>query len=83
MAESTTTTALAVYSFTNKKPLKRLGLSQASITPGNERVDAKQVVIVVHYCDGLGEIDIVGNEPANNGHNHHRGDKNNVGRALN
>jgi len=27
MAESATTTALAVYSFTDKKPLKRLGLS--------------------------------------------------------
>jgi len=47
MAESTTTTASAVYSFTNKKPLKRLGLSQASmITPSNERVDAKVVIVV-------------------------------------
>jgi len=46
MAKSTTTTALAVYSFTNKKPLKRLGLSQASITPRNERVDAKVVIVV-------------------------------------
>ena len=52
MAESTTTTASAVYSFTNKKPLKRLGLSQASITPSNERVDAKQVVIVVTIVTG-------------------------------
>jgi len=33
MAESTTTTALAVYLFTDKKPLKRLGLPQASLTP--------------------------------------------------
>ena len=47
MAESTTTTALAVYSFTNKKPLKRLGLSQASITPSNERIDTKHVVFVI------------------------------------
>ena len=46
LAESTTTTASAVYSFTNKKPLKRSGLSQASITPSNERVDAKVVIVV-------------------------------------
>jgi len=32
MAEPTTAT-LAVHSFTNKKPLKRLGLPQASLTP--------------------------------------------------
>jgi len=33
MAEPTTATTLAVHSFTNKKPLKRLGLPPASLTP--------------------------------------------------
>jgi len=33
MTESTTTTALAVYLVTDKKPLKRLGLSRAPFTP--------------------------------------------------
>jgi len=33
MAESPTTTALAVYLFIDKKPLKRLGLPHASLTP--------------------------------------------------
>jgi hypothetical protein len=33
MADSSTTTALAVFFFTDKKPLKRLGaLSQASVS---------------------------------------------------
>jgi hypothetical protein len=31
MAESATTTALAVYLLTHKKPLKRLGRAQASL----------------------------------------------------
>jgi len=33
MAELTTATALGVYSFINKKPLKRLGPPQGSLTP--------------------------------------------------
>jgi len=33
MAESATTTALAVYWFIDKKTLKRLGLSLALLTP--------------------------------------------------
>jgi hypothetical protein len=33
MAESTTTTALAIYLFTEKKPLKRFRLPQASLVP--------------------------------------------------
>ena len=45
MAESATTTALAVYLLTHKKPLKRLGRAQASLTPKQgvkeKLVDAK------------------------------------------
>ena len=61
MAESTTTTALAVYSFTKKKPLKRLGLSGVDNTQlkqgVNERIDTKHVVFVITSVT-LGEIDI-------------------------
>ena len=38
MAESTTTTALAVYLFTDKKSLKRFRLPQASLAPSESRV---------------------------------------------
>jgi len=52
MAGSTTTTALAVYSFTNKKSLKRVGslsgVDNTQLKKGvNERVDTKHVVFVV------------------------------------
>ena len=38
MAESATTTALAVYLLTHKKPLKWLGRAQASLTPSQRGV---------------------------------------------